>query len=441
MDEGISPQDLDRRMGSISVAYLGQQQMSEEEIRRIKSMSVPQSKSPFPAKTSKQEKEAVAYLGQKQMSEEEIQRIKAINLPQVKSPYPAKTNKHAKEALAEAHTWARQPPLCKMYRSQKVMDAHTGADFDLCGLAMRVYEDVEEKPAAFSGKLILWTFALDDYIDGGATFDDPSKTAALLWELSAIIMWSFPDHQYLCQNFANVVSSGDATQQDAALAWMNRTLADAKRNTGTFYDTSAADCSPFSKALGELWATVAASSPPEFLLRFGISIQRYVLSNLTEVISRNCKTILPLAEYIEVRRRSVAMEVFMVIVEFLNNIYLPDEVFFTPGMQRIITAANDIVAWLNDICSFKKEILQGDLCNLVGVISNELNCTFEEAAERAFLMSMTRIADLDKDISDLRRITPPEHRTGVEMYIQASTNWAWRSYEWYCNSKRYNFDV
>nr|UJU85539.1 terpene synthase [Radula lindenbergiana] len=390
---------------------------------------------------SKMASVAVAYPAQKQMSEEEIQRIKSINLPEPKAPYPPKKNKHSKKALAEAHEWVRSPALCKMYRTQKVMDAHTGDAFDLVGLALEVFDEVKEKAAIYSGKFILWTFAIDDYIDGGATFDDPTKSAALIWELCAIVMWSFPDDPRLRENFAKVVSSGDAAGRDAAFAYMDRTLADARLKPGTFYDTSSAETSPFCKALGELWITIAESSPRHYALRHGIALQRYVLSHLTEITSRNTKVILLLDEYIDMRRQTVAMEPFLLVNEFLTDSYLPNEVFYTTEMQRFLGTSNDVVAWLNDIASFKKEILQGDMCNLIGVISHEQNCTFEEAAERAFRMTMDRIGDFDNDVKALEAVTHPEHQIAVKNYIAVGKNWIWRSYEWNCKTRHYNFDI
>lgn len=86
--------------------------------------------------------------------------------------------------------------------------------------------------------------------------------------------------------------------------------------------------------------------------------------------SRNRETgVVPLErQYVPLRRRTVGMGFYGVMLECLAGVEVPAEVEEAPRWRELVAAAGDVVAWQNDVFSYRQEMTDGEPHNLVRVL-------------------------------------------------------------------------
>ncbi|CAM6098370.1 unnamed protein product [Calypogeia fissa] len=349
------------------------------------------------------------------LSQEELQRIKAFRLPNFVPPYPSKMNPLVEKVRAETYRWVEKFSLDKIYKTPKELQSFYKADYP--GLAMAVYVDAGEKEAAWACKYITLLFVLDDHLDDMTNFCSPENAASLFLELNVLIMWTFPDSEQLYRKFMEILDEGEVTERSQALSYLHSKLEMARRNPGTVYDTSYQEHPSFCDAFRDLWATLCETAPADFLLRWGLLFLSQLVSNVREMKTRKYNSIPSIEEYIVDRRDTVSLWTCLVIIEFLDNAFIPDEVYYRPEMQRFLIAVNDAVAWHNDLWSFQKEALKGDVHNLVIVISHAEDCSYAEAGKKVYQMMLDKLAEMEKCIEDLERVIPRERQHAMARYF------------------------
>ncbi|CAM6083367.1 unnamed protein product [Calypogeia fissa] len=203
------------------------------------------------------------------------------------------------------------------------------------------------------------------------------------------------------------------------------------------YDTSSPRVHPLCKAFRDLWAELCESMPENFLRRWGPLVQNYVHGGAKEIRDRENKTIPSMDEFIALRRDTIAIWSVMGVIDYTDNVNLPDEVFDSPEMQAFIRAACDLLAWQQDIWSFQKEILMGNVHNMVTVVSHEKGCSYAEAGTIVLQMMMDKLVEMEKTIHDLEKVTPPEYQQGIAPYIDWARTALTTSTHWYGNCTRY----
>ncbi|CAM6100461.1 unnamed protein product [Calypogeia fissa] len=203
------------------------------------------------------------------------------------------------------------------------------------------------------------------------------------------------------------------------------------------YDTSATHFHALNKAFGDLWAELCEIMPADFLRRWALLFQKQNLSNLKEIRNRKYKIIPPVDEYIALRRDTIGAQAAVVTTEFVDRVHLPDEVFDCSEMQRLITAITDFYSIHNDLCSFQKEAMLGDVNNLVVVVSHAEDCSYTEAGAKIYQMMLDTITELEKAISDLESVTPPEYQDAISRYFNFARNLVTGAHHWHRRCVRY----
>ncbi|CAM6099592.1 unnamed protein product [Calypogeia fissa] len=349
------------------------------------------------------------------LSQEEVQRIKAFRLPNFVPPYPSKMNPLVEKVRAETWRWVEKFSLDKIYKTPKELQSFYKTDIP--ALAMAVYVDAGEKEAAWGCKYVSMVFLLDDLLDDMTNFCCPEKATSLFLELSVQVMWTFPDSEQLYRKVMEILDEGEVTERSQALSYLHSKLEMARRNPGTVYDTSSQEHQSFCKAFRDLWATLCETAPGDFLLRWGLLFLSQLLSYVREMKTRKYNSTPSIEEYIADRRDTGAVWTCLVNVEFLDKAFIPDEVYYCPEMQRFLIAVIDAVGWHNDLWSFQKEALKGDVHNLVIVISHAEDCSYAKAGEKVYHMMLDKLVEMEKCIKDLERVIPRKHQRAMARYF------------------------
>ncbi|CAM6113229.1 unnamed protein product [Calypogeia fissa] len=371
------------------------------------------------------------------VSQEELERIKAVRLPVADfvPPYPYKRNKVAEKAKAEAYRWTEEYSLPEICPSPE--EIHPIYKFGIHQYTMAAYVDCGVKEAAWVTKYVIWLFIFDDRLDDIAYACSPEKSTALCLELHMILMWSFPDDEHLYKNFVELLDLGEVSERSQRLNYLQSRLDEARLKPGTVYDTSATHFHALNKAFRDLWAELCEIMPADFLRRWALFFQEQNLSQLKEVRNRKYKIIPSVDEYIACRREDAGVRTLVAAVEFTDSVHLPDEVFDCLEMQRFITAIADYIAFQNDLWSFQKEAILGDVHNWVVVVSHAEDCSYGEAGAKIYQMMLDSVTEMEKAISDLERVTPPEYQDAISRYFNFARNMVTGHQHWHATCGRY----
>lgn len=169
----------------------------------------------------------------------------------------------------------------------------------------------------------------------------------------------------------------------------------------------------------------------EWLGRLANSLERYfVKTNRPAELLGDVKT-LDLAEYIGWREDDSGMWTCIDTVEFTQGVYLPAELLENPILRQMQHDCVQIVALLNDVFSYHKEITQeGYAYNLVNIISQQRDLELKEAAKLAMSLINDIICDfyeLEKELPDYGAVENALLAQYVQgLKYQIGTAWHWQ---------------
>ncbi|CAM6124592.1 unnamed protein product [Calypogeia fissa] len=369
------------------------------------------------------------------VTQEELQHIKAFRLPNFVPPYPCTRNPFLEKARAEANCWAEEFSLDSVFNTPEEVEGFY--KIDLPALALGGHADCGEKEAVWAAKFYLWMFAFDDRLDDIANFCAPEKSTAIFLELNVMLMWPFPDDELFYKKFVEFLDEGGVADRTQYLDYLHSKLAEARLKPGTVYQNSSPEGHPLCKAFQDLWAPLCKGMQTDSLRRWAVVFQDQMLANAREIRIRKYKTIPSVDDHIAWRRDGSGVWTCLVTVEFVDKVHLPDEVFDCPEMQRFLLAINDVISWHNDLWSFHKEALIGDVHNLVIVMSHAQHCSYEEAGAKVYQMMLGKLTEMEEAIGDLEKMTAPEHQHAISRYFHWARNFIANGHIWHLNCGRY----
>ena len=165
--------------------------------------------------------------------------------------------------------------------------------------------------------------------------------------------------------------------------------------------------------------------------------------------------------YKELRLHSSGWYVFSLPLELALGFDLPDEIIEHPLLSTLKMAAAFHIAFVNDIFSFRKELSDGDLMNLVPVLlwhnlgSGQhivLLQTVEPLVQKTVLQALGLVRELEEEcvwlMAKIRSATrggngefgvlaDEEAAVAVEMYLDGVSDWLSGNLQWHRISKRY----
>ncbi|MFH8901277.1 7-epi-alpha-eudesmol synthase [Streptomyces coeruleorubidus] len=201
---------------------------------------------------------------------------------------------------------------------------------------------------------------------------------------------------------------------------------------------------PITLAWAEVWNHLSHGMSLTWQTRFAASWGRFLVAHCEEVdlAARGLEGTLGLDEYAEFRRRTVGIHHSIDAGERSRGFEVPAQAMGHPVMERMRDLAADTIGFMNDIHSFEREKRRGDGHNLIAVLRRERGCSWQEATDEAYRMT---IACLDEylelqervpQMCDALRLDEAE-RDRVRMGVEAIQHWINGNYEWALTSGRY----
>jgi len=195
---------------------------------------------------------------------------------------------------------------------------------------------------------------------------------------------------------------------------------------------SGTDCprnGPFGSAMLDLRQRLLALAPSSHVTRFVDQLEELFEGFAIEARNRERDRIPDVASYLRLREVTVGLKVMFALAELLDGFSLSDDTRTHPVLRRLATRASNIVGWANDLFTYEKEVLHGEIHNLVMVLMNERGLTVSEAVQQAVALHDNEVRDFLGDVAQLPSLdlTDADVRSYVRMlkcWIRGHLDWA-----------------
>lgn len=148
------------------------------------------------------------------------------------------------------------------------------------------------------------------------------------------------------------------------------------------------------------------------------------------------------SEYLDMRRAAGGMDICLDWIEAISRQELPAELHDCRHLLRLRQHEQDVVAITNDLFSARNEWAAGNTDNIVHVLAQEQDTSWEHAAALAGELISERLNNFADEERALRNSTPyieapPEVRENTDRFIDAMKDWMRGSLEWHLQCPRY----
>ncbi|KAF9259336.1 terpenoid synthase [Marasmius fiardii PR-910] len=190
------------------------------------------------------------------------------------------------------------------------------------------------------------------------------------------------------------------------------------------------------KMTRDYWNRLIRTASPGTQQRFIETFDMFFESVTEQAQDRAAGVIPDLESYIALRRDTSGCKTSFVLIEYANNLDIPDEVMDHDLIRSLGEAANDLVTWSNDIFSYNVEQSKGDTHNMIPVIMHEFGYDLQQAVD--YVGSLCK-QSIDRFISDWAQLPSwgPDIDHQVDIYVNGLADWIVGSLHWSFESERY----
>lgn len=141
---------------------------------------------------------------------------------------------------------------------------------------------------------------------------------------------------------------------------------------------------PLARELARLWRHIAPRQSRWWRMRFATHVAHFLTAFRYERLHRQQGLVPGLPEYAELRRASSSVTACLDLLEYATGHEVPSLLHETRHLRTMFGKATDVVAWVNDIVSLKKELGIGDTNNGIMVVQRELDLDVQGAIDHVY---------------------------------------------------------
>jgi hypothetical protein len=186
---------------------------------------------------------------------------------------------------------------------------------------------------------------------------------------------------------------------------------------------------PLAAGIRDLRQRLVDLRPPGHFTHLADRLEERFSGNVAEARNRERAQIPNFASYLPLCEITTGLHVMFSLAEFLEGFSLPDALREHPNLQELATRASNIVGWANDLFTYEKTIIRGEVHNLVLVLMNEHQLTVADAVADAvalhdnevhsFLGEVERLPSFGVAAGSVRR-----HVEMLRCWIRGHLDWA-----------------
>jgi terpene synthase-like protein len=136
------------------------------------------------------------------------------------------------------------------------------------------------------------------------------------------------------------------------------------------------------------------------------------------------------------RMKSAAALAAMAIIEIVEHMEIPDEIYEGQPFQNILVTAAHILTSANDVYSLQKELSLDDVNNVVIAMQRTHSCSLQEAMDQTCAMIETKIRRF-QELSENFPASSPENDRDIRTFLVDLGIMIRGALDWYRSTTRY----
>ncbi|MFJ5817793.1 terpene cyclase [Streptomyces sp. NPDC093108] len=312
-------------------------------------------------------------------------------LPDIYCPFPQRTNPHVGHTRAHLDEWTRNTGLV---HRDSARDRFIQADFG--AFVGMVYPTADSKHLDLVADWFVWLFLVDDQLDDGHLGRSPERVRDVVDLMRTVIEADTP----------GALPDG---QLPAAVV-----------------------------ALADLWKRTTPSAAAHWRTRFGWHLTTYLTTATTWEAGNRAAGVVPSEEtYIAKRRHTGAIHVCMDLIEIVAGIEAPESIHNDSRFITALEASCNVVCWANDVYSYEKEQVLGEIHNLVHLVRHHRGYGERQALEHVCAEITTETKRFLAAEAELLAAYP-QLSWMLTPYLDGMRSWMRGNLDWSRETPRYN---
>jgi len=190
------------------------------------------------------------------------------------------------------------------------------------------------------------------------------------------------------------------------------------------------------EAFEDLGRRIRAEAPRCWVDGFVSRLDELFRAFCAEAANRSLGIIPNLENYKKIREITVGLYVEFEFGELTDGIEVPSYVRAHPTFKSLVTMASNIVGWANDIYTYEKEILQGEIHNIVIVAMRAFGLSLEQAIEWAIDHHDEEVRNFEALLENLPSFDADADRE-LQAYASMLVSWVRGHLDWAHETGRY----
>ncbi|KAJ7529073.1 hypothetical protein O6H91_15G032800 [Diphasiastrum complanatum] len=353
-------------------------------------------------------------------------------IPEFISPYPVRVHPSEAEACKAIRDWLLHHSVDKEFHPDKFTKLLLCPEF-----AARIFPDSSAKGLELFSKFLMVSYLVDEIMDDTKLERSWEVSVSLALDIDKVIISTIPSVQSLTESLH---TSFETDRRETIQTYFRDEVYNVKHSQINTCNVYAEKISAVGSCFSDSWRAIVESMHPDSCLRLARYYQKFLISSLIQIQNRENGVIPSLDEYIPMRRDACAYACCFMFMDLTDGVFLPEDIFNSPQMQRMVNIFLNIMSWCNDLWSFKKECLvNGDVHNLVFLISHYLPCSFQRAAWLVTELLHTECSKFEDVAEELLKGTNAmeEHLHAICSYIEGCRRCISATYAWQKRSLLY----
>ncbi|MFE4334809.1 terpene cyclase [Streptomyces sp. NPDC056831] len=312
-------------------------------------------------------------------------------LPDIYCPFPQRTNPHVGHTRVHLDSWIRNTGLVHRDSARERFDQ---ADFG--AFVGMVYPNAGSKNLDLVADWFVWLFLVDDQLDDGHLGRSPERVRDVVAVMRSVIEGT---------------------------------------GTGTLPDE---DLPAAVVALVDLWERTTPTAAAHWRTRFGWHLTTYLTTATTWEAGNRAAGVVPSEEtYIAKRRHTGAIHVCMDLIEIVAGIEAPESIHNDSRFIAALEASCNVVCWANDVYSYEKEQMLGEIHNLVHLVRHHRGYGKQQALEHVCAEIATETERFLTAEAELLAAYP-QLSWMLAPYLDGMRSWMRGNLDWSRQTPRYN---
>ena len=310
--------------------------------------------------------------------------MERITIPAVYCPFPSVINPCAEAVHEQSLTKLQRLGLIQKETARRRFLAARFA-----WLTARCYPATAFEELTWVHDWSIWLFMFDDQFDDGAIGGQPERMQPIMAKLLAIL--EDPD--------------------------------------------ASSPRSPLGAALYDFWQR-APGATSAWRARFAQHLADYFTSYLWEARNRARGHIPAVDAYIANRQQSGGLPTCFDLIDLSDHVTLPPEVYESQEFRTLRQTATNVVCWVNDVFSLRKERARGDVNNLVLAVQHAHHMSLQAAVNTVNDMitkEVQRFIETERQLPGY----PSAIEQNMRRYLLVFRAWMRGNLDWSYETPRY----